>query len=68
MVGLNPTQNSFPHRLEWLNRESITYRENIVKEGTVIRENKTALLAMNNSIIKTTNTIQKSCIQNPAKY
>ena len=37
MVGLNPTQNSFPHRLEWLNRESITYRENIVKEGTVIK-------------------------------
>ena len=45
MVGLNPTQNSFPHRLEWLNRDSITYRENIKKEGTVIRENKNYFLS-----------------------
>jgi len=45
MIGLNPTQNSFPHRLEWLARESITYRENILKEGTVIRNNKNYFLS-----------------------
>ena len=47
MIGLNPTQNSFPHRLEWLARESITYRENILKEGNVIRGNKSYFLSEN---------------------
>ncbi len=47
MIGLNPTQNSYPHRLEWLNRESITYRENILKEGNVIRGNKNYFISEN---------------------
>ena len=40
MVGLHPTQNSFPHRIEWLLKDSITYRENIIKKGIIIRKKK----------------------------
>ena len=40
MIGLHPTQNSFPHRIEWLLKDSIPYRENIIKKGIVIRKQK----------------------------